>query len=333
MKLLKLLMLAFCVGILASCSTVEKFTVEGVPGTKIYSPQKMELATIDSKGKAKIEVPSNAFYGYLYTHNDALDLWVPFGLDIKKKSHSGAHLAMCAEYTGSVIGLAATVVGTVVLIGDEESSVGSAAIAGGLALAGISAGSGLVTSSRMGQLSYQYSFTYQKTQSTNANLALKNYTIPVAAPTESALSRLRTGNSSGSQSQSIVQTQRSQQTQQPHRSKVQLRTKAEKVEGEYGGNATLSQGRTTVETFDAVTVIITAIDEDNVTVDVLSGNDSFFDEPLSFKVRNTATNSYTLTCRNQPNAVITIEDDYLSFTHPAINLGGNSYKLIVEAGK
>lgn len=329
MKLIKLVMLALCVSIFAACTTVEKFTVTGTPGTKVYSPEKVELATIGSNGKTKIQVPSNAFYGYLYTHDEALDLWVPFGLDTKEKSHIGANLAIGAEYMGTIAGLAATVVGIVIISGDSESPAGAALISGGLGLSTISGISGAVTSGRMQQLSYQYCFTYQKNQSTNTDLSLMNYTAPVVAPTESALSRLRAGNPSSKMNQQSS----SQPVQHAQRSKIQLKSKAEKVRGEYSGQATLSQGKVTVETFDAVTVIIIPVDENNVTVDVLSENESFFDEPLKFKVRSISPGNYSLTCRNQPNAVITIKDGVLNITHPAINLGGDLYKLTVRANK
>lgn len=337
MKLIKLLMLILCVSALASCSTMEKFTVKGTPGTKIYTPQKHELATIGNNGRVKIKVPSDAYYGYLYTHNDSLNLWVPFGLDNKKKNHAGAKAALAAEFTGASIGVGALLVGTIVAIasGGEEPLGAIMAGAGG-ALAGGGAFAGMVTSARMGQLSYQYNFTYRNNLSTNADLSLSNYITPpilLAKPEKSTLSRLRSGKSSDKNDSRNNQAQRTKNKQQNQRTKIQLKTKAEKVEGEYAGQAYLSQGRVRVEEFDAVTVIIAPVNDNTVTVDVVVGSESFFDEPLTFKVRNTATNSYTLASRSQPNALITINGNELNFNHPSVNLGGNSYKLIVEASK
>lgn len=61
------------------CSTSEKLTITGTPGTVVYSPQKEPLGTINSDSKLRLKLDSDAYYGYLYTRNDSLDLWVPFG--------------------------------------------------------------------------------------------------------------------------------------------------------------------------------------------------------------------------------------------------------------
>lgn len=181
MKYLKNIFLTMMILVITvSCTTVEKITVYGKPGEEIYSPSKQHLATIQQNGNAKIELASDAYYGYLYTYNNALGQWVPFALDITKKSHNGTKIATGVGYTLTFIGLGSVVVGGTAAIIDSESSSAGPIMLAGVALSGIGAALGGPASSRMGQLAYQYNFSYNSRQLTNSDIRLSTYVLPKA---------------------------------------------------------------------------------------------------------------------------------------------------------
>ena len=48
--------------LMASCNSMVNLTVSGTPGTKIYTPEKEFVGTIDNSGKAKVRFESGTAF-------------------------------------------------------------------------------------------------------------------------------------------------------------------------------------------------------------------------------------------------------------------------------
>ena len=153
----------------ASCSTTEKFCIYGKPGTEIYYPEVSKAAgTIPSAGKLQLEVPSDDFYGIMLARYPGREYKVPFGLNFKGASHTGAKIGVGLGYTLEGAGMVSMFTGLIVLIagsaGDDVAVMGGLLTAGGAAVTGVGAAIGIPSDSRLDQLSFRYNYTYSKSQ-------------------------------------------------------------------------------------------------------------------------------------------------------------------------
>lgn len=64
-RLIELLGIVVCVILLHSCTTFQKITVQGTPGTEIYSPTMDRLGVVGSNGKVSLKISRNNNYSYL----------------------------------------------------------------------------------------------------------------------------------------------------------------------------------------------------------------------------------------------------------------------------
>lgn len=173
-KILQFIFALFFIFNLSSCYTTEKITVYGKPGTEVYTPNKEKISEINSDGKAKVILSSDACYTYLLSKDVNSNMYIPFALDYKNKSYAGTKFlngtAMCIASGGLVLTLAGAIA---ICAGDEE--VGAPLFVSGTAPALLGAFTGMVTSSRLDQKNRQWQFKYLKNQQTNSDL---NFTRP-----------------------------------------------------------------------------------------------------------------------------------------------------------
>ncbi|MCH5347120.1 MAG: hypothetical protein J1E63_08415 [Muribaculaceae bacterium] len=324
---------AICACLIVSCTTTEKFAIYGIPGTEIYSPEKKSLGTISSKGKLDIKVPSDSYYGYLYTYDNALNDYVPFALETKTKRHNGTKISY---YTGmglTAVGVGTTVIGIIpfLLASDDEDAQQTFGFvtAGGAAVAGVGAALGGPAGGRMGQLSYQYNFGYQKKQFTNADLTFEAYKPPVnevATETRPKRSKAVTTQESSDKSTS---SKSSQKTSKASRSR---KDPAKQVEGSYIGTGALIVNKKTEESIDNILVKITFVKNGVVKVEIFEDGELFFESEELYDVTTTKGSSYSLKHQAIKSATITIDSKgALKYKNPNVNIDGDIYTFDITA--
>lgn len=318
--------------LLSSCSTMEKCTVYGTPGTKIYTPNKTELATIPQSGKTSIKLNSGSYYGFLLTKDEATKSWVPFALDVKKKKHYGTKFASGLGYTLTGIGLIASLTGATAGLINSDSSIAGPAACGGLGILAIGMPMGIVASNRMGQLCYQYNFGYHKHQHTNSDLKFTNYIKPQYDEPIKENSLRRNKAKSGSSKSNQEEVGNNQQI-----SKAKSRkSPALQVIGEYTGSGTLSNGYDTPEKLGSIKIVIiqNLRFKDTVKVDIYEDGELFFETEELYKVTKKPNNKYVLTHTNIPSAIFEITNNgTFSFTHPKVFIDDANYTLSIKGKK
>lgn len=161
--------LLFFIGLsFTSCSSSVDFTVNGRPGTVIYSPTNQQLATIDHNGKAKVKVNRDKFYPYLLSKSSNSEEPIPFALNFKGNSSFLHHVAF---YTGAAVGTAGAAVGTVGLCEGPDDGRDLALAGFGTMIVGwipaAFVGTYLETNADV-----HHEFKYEKQQYTNEDLYL-----------------------------------------------------------------------------------------------------------------------------------------------------------------
>lgn len=332
-RLFYLLTIFIYLGIGSSCSTVETITVHGNPGTKIYSPQKSKLATIPQTGKVKVKLPSDAYFGYLYTRDDIHNRWIPFALDVKQNKHTGTKAQSLGGLTLSSIGGLCLVIGTIAELAEGgESSTG-------LSLIGVGGGSALVgtgllipAQAKLGQLAYQYNFSYTSKQQVNSDLRLTQYTPPIDGTLESAPTRKKatSGEATNTKESSSAKTRKNSATSTAKKRK----TNSELIAGEYAGTGTLVTTGENPETLGTMMIVIAPKDDNTVIADIMEDNESFFESEEIFTVKKNKDSSFTLTHTRIPLVKFTItKTGKIDYKHPKVNIDGTTYTLSISATK
>lgn len=121
--------------LMASCNSMVNLTVSGTPGTKIYTPEKEFVGTIDNSGKAKVRFESGT--AFLLSTAPGYENYIPFGLDYKNH-HKGDALKVGEYFAYTIFIAGLTAVATGLIAGED----GITAIGGGAMLAGSAAWGG-----------------------------------------------------------------------------------------------------------------------------------------------------------------------------------------------
>lgn len=111
-RLIEILGIVVCVILLHSCTTSQKVTVQGTPGTEIYSPTMERLGVVSSNGKVSFKISRHSYYSYLMSKNAGANEFVPFALDYK---HCNNTLAGAASWLGVSLAGAGVLMGEVFL--------------------------------------------------------------------------------------------------------------------------------------------------------------------------------------------------------------------------
>lgn len=80
-RLIEILGIVVCVILLHSCTTSQKITVQGTPGTEIYSPAMERLGVVGPNGKVSFKISSDDYFSYLMSKNAGANELIPFALD------------------------------------------------------------------------------------------------------------------------------------------------------------------------------------------------------------------------------------------------------------
>lgn len=295
--------------VIAGCKTQEQFNVSGIPGTSVYAPDKTEIGRIGENGTLKVKVPSDAYYGFMYTYNQTEDVWIPFGLDTKVNNHRTTKFMATGggAFIGVVGGLA--LAASCIFIGGGDAVI-PLSITG--SLAGIGGGTTwtVAAGARMQQLSYQYNFSYLSRQQTNSDLEIAPYVAPQVAKAEAPVS------SGSSRIKIQSKTTKTSKKSSTVKSKINIGKVAAKVAASYSGSGTLMQGKRKVETLDNIEVIVTELSSSSVSVRFLYDGEPLFDEDFQLNVAKDKNGGYILSSTDYPLLKLTVTaSGVLNFMH------------------
>ncbi|MGN0032376.1 MAG: hypothetical protein ACI358_01140 [Candidatus Limimorpha sp.] len=285
------------------------------------------LATIGNDGKAQIKLSSDNYYAYLMSHQPNTQLFVPFALDYKYKSYIGVHILENLGLTMAIAGCTTACVGLIIMLiegggaGDIVSACGFLGAPAGLAIS-------LLAGRKPGINPYIYSYKYLSHHNTNEKFSF----IPI---TDNGIKKsepipandMITDNADTDNSETTI-VKRNSST-----AKRKTLDYAQNIEGTYIGSGSLLHKGNTVESYSSVKIVITRIDKNKVSVNVIESGESFFDSDLRYSIMKTE-NGYSLTLEGISSAVISIsQNGNLTFNHPKVNIDGELYTLSVKAKK
>lgn len=169
-KIIELLGIVICVILLHSCTTSQKITVQGTPGTEIYSPAMERLGVVGPNGKVSFKISSDDYFSYLMSKNAGANELIPFALDYKRHSFIGTQILKWTGYTVVTVGAFSALVGGIACIGGDGDEVGVPFLAAGGGAAALGAIIGMPADMRSNQTQYEHKYKYLSVQETNQDV-------------------------------------------------------------------------------------------------------------------------------------------------------------------
>lgn len=317
-----------------SCTTYQKITVYGKPGSEIYTPDNNRVGTIQSNGKTKVTLPRDGYYAYLLSHEAGSNELVPFALDYKNKSYSGTRALAGLGYTVVAASIVCDIVGLAAVIGKDED-VGAPFLIGGLSGGLVGAILSGVPESRLNETQREYQFKYLSNHKTNYDLQITEFVdngysksvgngfVTTSAPTASLVREPTTTSQSTSSARSRTS-----------KSKKTLKDFGKQIAGTYVGTGKLLEKDNVVESYNDIKVVVKRQSNNSVEVEVFESNgDAFFNNASIYRV-NKKNDAFNLSLNGIPSAIITIDADTdMIYYHPKVNIDGVIYTLEISAKK
>lgn len=331
-KIIGCFLVVFSIIMLQSCTTSQKITVQGIPGTEIYSPTMDKLGVVGSNAKVTFKISSDDYFSYLMSKNTGSNELIPFALDYKNHSYIGTQVLKWAGYSITGIGAFLALTGGIACIGGDGDEVGGPFLAAGGGAALLGAAIGGPADLRSNQKQYNHKYKYLSVQNTNQDLQFTkiidvgyNKTLQdddnkyLATPTSEKIS----SNSSSTVARKKLSV-----------SKRSLTDNAKFVSGTYTGSGYLTQKGKVIEEYSAMKVVVLHIDNNTVNIDVVENGESYFSSKTEYKVKKKGKNTYVLFLEDIPDAFITIDNvGHLTYIHPKVNIDGEIYTLNITANK
>lgn len=330
-RLIEILGIVVCVILLHSCTTSQKVTVQGTPGTEIYSPTMERLGVVGHNGKVSFKISSDDYFSYLMSKNAGANELIPFALDYKRHGFIGTQILKWTGYTVVTAGAFSALVGGIACIGGDGDEVGGPFLAAGGGAAALGAIIGMPADMRSNQTQYEHKYKYLSVQETNQDVHF-NQIVDVGyrktkqnydnnAPHVSDKANNGSSSSTATRRKSSV-------------SKRTLNDNAKLVSGSYFGTGYLTQKGKVIEEYAKIKVVILRIDNNNVNVDVFENGESYFSKTNKYQVTKKGKNTYVLSLDGISDALITIDNaGHLTYIHPKVNIDGDIYALNLTANK
>ena len=118
-----------------------------------------------------------------------------------------------------------------------------------------------------------------------------------------------------------------------HSSKLLRTNYGKQLQGEYTGNGKLLQGNSTIERYSNMTINITPVDKNSVSVKVLMDGSEEVLAPCNYKIGNQGDNYFVLTSEDDESAIIEIKNSKAVYNNPNVNIDGEIYNLQITAEK
>ena len=325
-------LVVFSIIILQSCSTSQKVTVQGIPGTEIYSPTMSKLGVIGSNAQVTFKISSDDYFSYLMSKNAGSNELIPFALDYKNHSYIGSQVLTYLGYGIAAAGAFSCLVAGVTCIGDDFEEVGApfAVAGGGAVLLGMAIGG--PANSRSSQTQYEHKYKYLSVQNTNQDLQFTQimdvgYNKTLQNDDNKYLATPTSESTSSKGSSTVARRKFSV-------SKRTLTDNANYVSGTYTGSGYLAQKGKVIEEYSAMKVVVLRIDNNTVNIDVVENGESYFSSKAKYQIKKKGKNTYVLSLDGISDAFITIDKaGHLTYTHPKVNIDGEIYTLNITANK
>lgn len=330
-RLIEILGIVVCVILLHSCTTSQKVTVQGTPGTEIYSPTMERLGVVSSNGKVSFKISSDDYFSYLMSKNAGANELIPFALDYKRHSFIGTQILKWTGYTVVTAGAFAALVGGFACIGGDGDEVGEPFLAAGGVAAALGTIIGMPADMRSNQTQYEHKYKYLSVQETNQDVHFTQIVDVGYRKTKQNYDNNApyVSDRANNGSPSSIATRRKSSV-----SKRTLNDNAKLVSGSYFGTGYLTQKGKIVEEYDNIKVVILRIDNNNVNVDVFENGESYFSKTNKYQVTKKGKNTYILSLDGNSDALITIDNaGHLTYIHPKVNIDGEIYTLNLTANK
>lgn len=322
--------IGICLQMISACSTTQKLTVSGIPGTEIYSTEDGKcLGTISETGTARIELSDDNYYAFLLSKSPGSNEYIPFALDYRTNKHSGTYFQYLAGLSLASIGGAIALMGGIgAIVGDEIMAAWFSGIGGGAVLLGVALG--IPANFRADQLTYEYSIGYLKQQHTNQDI---RFMKPVLLTDESSEIAAAPKDEHKDSSPTDYEAASVRVKPVAEKSSKSLNDYGKKLEGTYVGTGTLSHNKEVLEKYNNIKIVLTRISKDEVGVDVVEANgEKFFAAQSQYGIKAEGNNKFTLTNKNIEAATITIDaNKKMLYLHPRVNIDGDIYVLTINA--
>lgn len=330
-RLIELLGIVICVILLHSCTTSQKITIQGTPGTEIYSPAMERLGTVSSNGKVSFKISSDDYFSYLMSKNAGANEQIPFALDYKRHSFIGTQILKWTGYTVVAAGAFSVLVGGIACIGGDGDEVGGPFLAAGGGAAALGAIIGMPADMRSNQTQYEHKYKYLSVQETNQDVHFTQIVDVGYRKTKHNYDNNapHVSDRANNGSPSSTATRRKSSV-----SKRTLNDNAKLVSGSYFGTGYLTQKGKVIEEYAKIKVVIARIDNNNVNIDVFENGESYFSKTNKYQVTKKGKNTYVLSLDGISDALITIDNTgHLTYIHPKVNIDGEIYTLNLTANK
>lgn len=330
-RLIELLGIVICVILLHSCTTSQKITIQGTPGTEIYSPAMERLGTVSSNGKVSFKISSDDYFSYLMSKNAGANELIPFALDYKRHSFIGTQILKWTGYTVVAAGAFSALVGGIACIGGDGDEVGGPFLAAGGGAAALGAIIGMPADMRSNQTQYEHKYKYLSVQETNQDVHFTQIVDVGYRKTKHNYDNNapHVSDRANNGSPSSTATRRKSSV-----SKRTLNDNAKLVSGSYFGTGYLTQKGKVIEEYAKIKVVIARIDNNNVNIDVFENGESYFSKTNKYQVTKKGKNTYVLSLDGISDALITIDNaGHLTYIHPKVNIDGEIYTLNLTANK
>lgn len=326
-------MVVFSIIMLQSCTTSQKVTVRGIPGTEIYSPTMSKLGVIGSNAQVTFKISSDDYFSYLMSKNAGSDELIPFALDYKNHSYTGTQVLKYLGYGISAAGAMSCLIGASTCINGDFDEVGAPFAAAGVSAVLLGMAIGWSADSRSSQTQYQHKYKYLSVQNTNQDLHFSKI-----ADVGFSKNLHKDGNDETITSTSvrprIAGTSTTTAKRKTSVSRRTLTDNANFVSGTYTGSGYLAQKGKVIEEYSAMKVVILRIDNNTVNIDVVENGESYFSSKTKYQIKKKGKNTYVLSLEGISDAFITIDNaGHLTYIHPKVNIDGEIYTLNITANK
>lgn len=325
------ILLAILCSMITACSTMQSITINGTPGTEIYSPDKKKLATINQSGQANVNISSDDYYAFLLSRQQDSEQYVPFALDYNFKSSAQTEALTYTGMTLAFAGCACMLPATILLAAGVED-VGAILYLAGTGATGLGMGLGMPMDMRLQQTQYQYQYKYISPNSTNQDIKFEEIVDNGYQKNSIGTEKSSKAKSSSSSKSSTSSKSTSKQTKSSSSSRT-LKDYAKIVSGTYVGDGVLRKGNEIIEQYDEIKIVIKRTNSTSVEVDVIENGVSYFDQKATYSIKKGAK-GYEMTIKDIPNARMNINSDKtISYIHPSVEIDGDIYKLEITAKK
>lgn len=331
-RLIELLGIVVCVILLHSCTTSQEITVQGTPGTEIYSPRMERLGVIGSNAQVSFKISSDDYFSYLMSRDAGSNQLVPFALDYKKHSYTGTQVLKYLGYGINAAGALSCLVSVLTCINGDFEEVGTPFFAGGGAAVLLGTAIGMPAEARSNQTQYKYKYKYLSIQNTNQDFRFApivdlgdKKTLQNDGVSETVATTINHNDSATSSTAARKKSSVSRRT---------LNDNAKLVSGTYSGTGYLAQKDKIIEKYSNVKVVVSRIDNNTVNVDVIENGESYFSTKSKYQVKKKGKNTFVLSLNGIPDAFIKIDNaGHLTYIHPRVNIDGEIYTLNITATK